>query len=322
MIRHQSALRGENVARLVLRLLCAAVVWACAVSVGATDAGQPAPPRTFPSPDAAADALVEAARSHDRDALIAVLGASAGPLVSSGDDVADAAARARFVEQYDVGHDLVAEGDAKYVLEVGDDAWPVPLPIVKVGDQWSFDIDAGVDEIVYRRIGHNEIGAIESCRGIVEAQKEYASEEHDGVPAGVYAQKLVSDEGKHNGLYWQSQPDERASPVGPFIALAAAQEYVKSSAESPQPYHGYIYKLVTAQGPAADGGARNYLKDGKLVAGFAVIAYPVEYRSSGVETFMINQDGVLYQKDLGPRTGELAAKMTTFNPDKTWSKVD
>lgn len=281
-----------------------------------------AAPKTYASAEAVVDALVAAARSEDRNALLVVLGENAEPLVSSGDDVADANARTRFVTQYDEAHELVADGENKFTLEVGDDDWPFPFPIVKVGDQWAFDVDAGIDEVVYRRIGHNELGAIEACRGIVDAQKEYASEGRDGQPAGIYAAKLMSDEGKHNGLYWPSQPDERASPVGPFIATAAAEGYRKGTKEGPQPYHGYVYRLLTAQGAAAPGGARSYLKDGQLSGGFAVVAYPVEYEQSGVQTFMINQDGVLYQKDLGPKTGELARAIKTFNPDSSWTKVD
>lgn len=323
MNRQNCAVRCANASSYGARAVLCVWLAACAALVSAAEAAEPRAPQLFSSPDAAVDALVDAARSHDVDALLVVLGDAAAPLVSSGDDVADAAARKRFVAQYDDAHDLVADGDSKYILEIGNDAWPMPLPLVKVGDQWSFDIDTGIDELVYRRIGHNEIGAIESCRGIVDAQKDYASEGHDGLPAGIYAQKLVSDPGKHNGLYWQSLPDERASPIGPFIASAAAEGYGgKDESEGPQPYHGYVYRLLTAQGPHADGGARSYLKDGELAGGFAVVAYPVEYESSGVETFMINQDGVLYQKDLGPKTGEIAAAIKAFDPDKTWARVD
>jgi hypothetical protein len=319
MISMIRRLGRARVSRLGMRMWTLAMLSMVAASLAS---GDPAGPQSFPSAEAAVDALIAAARSNDRDALLKILGADAEQLVSSGDDVDDATVRARFVAQYDEVHTLVADGNDKVTLEVGDDDWPVPIPIVKVGQQWAFDIDAGIDELVYRRIGRNELGAIDTCRGIVDAQLEYASEGRDGLPAGVYAQRLVSDEGKHNGLYWRSQPDERASPVGPFIAEAAGEGYHKGTAGKPQPYHGYIYRLLTAQGPAADGGARNYLKDGQLSGGFAVIAYPVEYESSGVETFMISQDGVLYQKDLGPKTGDVAAKITAFNPDKTWTKLD
>jgi DUF2950 family protein len=254
--------------------------------------------------------------------LLTVLGDDAADIVSSGDDVADAAALKRFLDAYDEGHELVAEGDSKYVLDVGDDGWEMPVPIVKTADQWTFDVDAGIDEVVYRRIGRNELGAIQTCRGIVAAQNEYASESRDGQPPGTYAQKFASDPGKHDGLYWAADTDERASPIGPFVAQAAAEGYRKNDAGGAQPYHGYIYRLLTAQGPAAPGGARSYLQNGRLTGGFAVLAYPVDYENSGVQTFLIGQDGVLYQKDLGPKTAELAAAIKTYDPDASWSKVD
>jgi len=309
--------RARNPLRYLQRLSCAAVFAFASISYAA-DAQRP----TFATPEAAVDALVAAARSDDPNALLAVIGEDAAQELSSGDDVADATARERFVDAYDEAHELVASGDAKYLLEVGNDEWELPFPIVKVGDKWAFDVDEGIDEIVYRRIGRNEIGAMETCRGIVEAQREYASESRDGLPEGTYAQKLVSDPGKHDGLYWPAGPDERASPIGPFAAQAAAEGYRKNTTDKPQPYHGYVYRLLTSQGPAAPGGAKSYLVNGRLTGGFAVLAYPVEYQSSGVESFMISHDGVLYQKDLGPKTAEVAATIKTFNPDSSWSKVD
>lgn len=281
-------------------------------------------PQSYPTPEAAVDALVAAAKSDDaKTALLDVLGPQAEQLVSSGDDVADAAARRRFVMQYNAAHNLVADGADRYTLEVGSDGWPMPIPIVKSAAGWSFDVDSGIDELVYRRIGRNELGAIETCRGIVQAELDYAAAGHDGQPAGIYAQKLVSDAGTHNGLYWPTQPDEPASPIGPFIAEAAAQGYVTGpGSDGPKPYHGYIYRLLTAQGAAASGGAKSYLLDGRLSGGFAVIAYPVEYQSSGVQTFMANQDGVIYQKDLGPDTVEIAAKIDAFDPDPSWTRAD
>jgi hypothetical protein len=281
-------------------------------------------PQAYPTPEAAVDALVAAAKSDDaKTELLDVLGPQAEQLVSSGDAVADAAARRRFVTQYDAAHNLVATGTDRYTLEVGSDAWPMPIPIVKTAAGWSFDVESGIDELVYRRIGRNELGAIETCRGIVQAELDYAAAGHDGQPAGIYAQKLVSDPGSHNGLYWPTQPDEPASPIGPFIAEAAAQGYLTDSgSDGPKPYHGYIYRLLTAQGAAASGGAKSYLVDGHLRGGFAVIAYPVEYQSSGVQTFITNQDGVIYQQDLGPDTAEIAAKIDAFDPDPSWTRTD
>jgi hypothetical protein len=296
-----------------------------ALALASALAGAAAGPQTYPTAEAAVDALIAAARSEKpREALLAIFGDDASDLISSGDAVADDNALAQFLEQYDTDHALVADGDSKYTLEVGDDFWPSPTPIVKVGDKWTFDIDAGIDEVVYRRIGRNELGAIEACRGIVEAQTEYAAEGRDGQPAGIYAQRLVSDKGKHNGLYWPAEPGARASPVGPFIAEAVSEGYgkVKSTAADPQPYHGYIYRLLTSQGASAPGGAKSYLKNGVLSEGYAMLAYPVDYEASGVQSFIVSNAGVVYQKDLGEQTAEVAAKITEFNPDASWSKVD
>jgi len=302
-----------------------------AISIGfslqlaaATPAAAPPPPvvqQTFDSAEAAADALVAALRNDDTAALNTIFGPGSDELVSSGDPVADTNARERFVAAYDAAHDLVTADDGSVTLEVGDDGWPTPIPIVKADGKWHFDTDAGIDEVVYRRIGRNEMGTIETCLGIAAAQRDYAAEGHDGQPAGIYAQKLMSDPGKRNGLYWEPAEGERASPVGPFLAVAAAQGYTKSKDGSSLPYHGYVYKLLTSQGPAANGGAKQYLVNGQLTGGFGVVAYPADYQSSGVETFIVNQDGVVYQKDLGAKTDQVAAAMTVFNPDSSWTKV-
>lgn len=304
----------------------ASLLLALSLTFGHALAHAAALPQSFDTPEAAVDALIAAARAQDEAALLAVLGDRAAPLVSSGDEVADRAGRDRFVAAWDTAHALVADGDERLTLEVGEDAWPSPVQVVKVDGRWRFDSDAGIDEMVYRRVGRNELGAIDACRGLVEAQIEYASEGRDGLPAGIYAQKLVSDPGKHNGLYWPSAPDERASPVGPFIARAAVEGYRSGDkddgAGSPAPYHGYVYRSLNAQGDAANGGARSYIEDGQMKGGFAVIAYPVEYESSGVETFIVSQDGVVYQKDLGAETGSIAQGIQRFDPDASWSKVE
>lgn len=281
-----------------------------------------AEPGTFPSAEAAVAALVAAARTDDTTALVAVLGDRADALLDSGDAVADASARARFVEQYDEAHALVPGADGQLTLEVGADGWPSPVPLVKQGEQWAFDTDAGVDEMVYRRIGRNELGAIETLRGIVDAQTDYATESRDGLPAGTYAQRLMSSPDKHDGLYWPTQPDEPASPVGPFVASASAEGYTPGEGEDGGTYHGYRYRLLTSQGASAEGGARDYLEGGLLKGGFAVVAYPASYRVSGVQTFLISHDGVVYQQDLGEDSAKAGAALTTFDPGAGWSKVE
>jgi hypothetical protein len=311
--------------------LCAIVLFVVASIAGPTQSSAaataaPVTQKTFPTAEAAVDAFVAALRTNDSAALTEIFGPDSEDLVSSGDPVADSNGRARFVAAYDAAHELVPGDDGSVVLEVGEDAWPSPIPLVQNDGKWRFDTDAGIDEVVYRRIGRNELGTIETCLGIAAAQHDYAAEGHDGQPAGIYAKKLMSDPGKHNGLYWEPVEGERASPVGPFLAAASAEGYKKatgSASGTSAPYHGYLYKALTGQGPAANGGAKQYLdKQGQMTGGFAVVAYPVEYQASGVKTFIVNQDGVVYQKDLGPNTAQLAAAMTVFNPDGTWTKVE
>jgi hypothetical protein len=311
--------------------LCAIVLFVASIT-GPTQVSAAAPTtapvtqKTFPTAEAAVDAFVAALRADDSAALTEIFGPDSEDLVSSGDAVADRNGRARFVAAYDAGHELVAGDSGSVVLEIGEDGWPSPIPLVQVDGKWRFDTDAGIDEVVYRRIGRNELGTIETCLGIAAAQQDYAAEGHDGQPAGIYAKKLISDPGKHNGLYWEPVEGERASPVGPFLAAASAEGYKKttnSTSGTSAPYHGYLYKALTGQGPAAKGGAKQYLDaQGQMTGGFGVVAYPVEYQASGVKTFMVNQDGVVYQKDLGPKTAQLAAAITVFNPDSTWTKVE
>jgi len=204
---------------------------------------------------------------------------------------------------------------------VGEQDWPLPIPIVKRDGKWVFDGEAGVDELIYRRVGANELGAIAVCRGFVAAQLEYASEGRDGDPAGIYALKLVSDEGLHNGLYWPTAEGEPASPAGPFVAAAAAEGYRRGVDGERQPYHGYYYRLLYAQGTNANGGARDYFKGGLLTEGFALIAWPADYGSSGVMTFIVNHDGVVFQKDLGEDTATAVESIQTFDPDSSWTAI-
>ena len=272
--------------------------------------------KTFATPDEAVKALMAAVESNNQDELLAVFGPDAKDLVSSGDDVQDRNSRAAFVKSYKAKHAIIAEDPNTRVLQVGAKDWELPIPIVLADGRWHFDTAAGKQEIIYRRIGNNELGAIAVCRGTIAAQRDYAAEGHDGLPAGIYAGKLRSDPGKHNGLYWEAADGEPASPAGPFLAQAAEEGYQKGD-----PYHGYYYRGLKAQGAAAPGGAKSYLVDGVLKGGVALIAYPAQYKVSGVMTFVINQDGVVYQKDLGESTTEAAKAITEYNPDSSWTKV-
>ena len=272
--------------------------------------------KTFATPGEAVKALMAAVESNNQDELLAVFGPDAKDLVSSGDDVQDRNSRAAFVKSYKAKHAIIAEDPNTRVLQVGAKDWELPIPIVLVDGRWRFDTAAGKQEIIYRRIGDNELGAIAVCRGTIAAQRDYAAEGHDGLPAAIYAGKLRSDPGKHNGLYWEATDGEPASPAGPFLAQAAEEGYQKGD-----PYHGYYYRGLKAQGAAAPGGAKIYLVDGVLKGGVALIAYPAQYKVSGVMTFIINQDGVVYQKDLGESTTEAAKAITEYNPDSSWTKV-
>ena len=212
-------------------------------------------------------------------------------------------------------------GDAG-LTRAGHEFPPGQALLQRGGDAWAFDTDAGVDEMVYRRIGRNELGAIETLRGIVDGQADYAAEGRDGLPAGIYARRLMSSPGKHDGLYWPTQPDESASPVGPFVASASTEGYTPGEGADGNTYHGYRYRLLTSQGASAEGGARDYLEGGLLKGGFAVVAYPASYRVSGVQTFLISHDGVVYQQDRGEDSAKAGAALTTFDPGAGWSKVE
>jgi hypothetical protein len=278
--------------------------------------------KTFASPAEAVQALVKSAEDWNQDEMLEVLGDAGKELVFSGDAVQDDASAKAFVKAYKAKHAIVTRDKNTRILEVGVNAWPMPIPIVNDGGRWKFDTAAGKQEVLIRRIGHNELGAIAACRGFIDAQKDYAAVGHDGLPSGIYAQKLHSDPDKHNGLYWQTSEKEPASPAGPLLAQAEAQGYGNSVVGTKaQPYHGYLYRILKEQGTAAKGGAKGYLSDGKLAGGVALVAYPVEYRVSGVMTFIINQHGIVYQKDLGEKTSELGPAITEYNPDGTWKRV-
>jgi hypothetical protein len=294
-------------------LLLFAVV-ACAPKQPAGDDG------SFATAEEAAAALAEALGKDDVAAAGRVLGEKSADLLSSGDPVQDKSDRANFVAAYGKAHSLTAGDDGATTLVVGENDWPFPIPLVKRADgRWVFDDEKGAQELVYRRVGRNELGAIAVCRGFVDAQRDYAAVGHDGDDAGVYAMKLISDEGLENGLYWPTEAGEEPSPAGPFVAAAAEEGYRRS--EERTPYHGYHYRMLFSQGPAANGGARDYFKDGVLTEGFALVAWPAEYGSSGIMTFVVNADGVVFQKDLGEGTQEAVDALNLFDPDESWTPV-
>jgi len=273
--------------------------------------------KIFSSPDEASNAFVKAAQNNDEKGMLNILGPDGKQIVSSGDETEDAQNRANFVERYQEMHRLVKEPDGTIVLYIGAKNWPTPVPLVNKGSSWYFDTDAGKNEILFRRIGRNEISTIRVCRELVTAEKEYHSAEHT-----EYAQKIFSDEGQHNGLYWKVAEGEPSSPIGPLVASAVAQGYAESRDGAPTPYRGYYYHILARQGKNAPGGGKSYIVNGKMTGGFAFVAYPAEYRSSGVMTFIAGVDGVVYQKDLGKNTEVLAKGMKEYNPDSGWQKTE
>ena len=279
----------------------------------AQQAGQ----KTFSSPEDASNALVTAARNNDEKTMLDILGPDGKQIVSSGDDAEDAESRANFVRRYEQMHRLMKEPDGTTVLYIGAENWPTPIPLVNQGNSWYFDTEAGKKEILYRRVGRNELSAISVCQELVAAQKEFYSAQHN-----EYAKEIFSNEGQRNGLYWKAAEGEPQSPVGPLVASAFAEGYAKSQNGSPTPYRGYYYRMLTRQGKNGPGGAKSYLLNGKMAEGFAFVAYPAEYRSSGVMTFIVNEDGVVYQKDLGKKTEVLAKALKEYNPNSSWQKAE
>ncbi len=280
-------------------------------------------PQNFETPEAAVQALIEAAKSDNDGALIKVLGKDGKPLVDSGDAVADKNARERFLEQYEVANSLDKSVPDSITLEVGEDKWPFPVPIVSEGGKWHFDSPTGVDELINRRVGANELDTIQSCLAYADAQREYYMSNPEKSPLLHYAGRLVSSEGKKDGLYWPAGENEEQSPLGEGFAQARAEGYeLKDGSMKGVPFHGYIYRLLNKQGANAPGGAYDYVVNGELLGGFAAIAFPAEYGNSGVMTFMVSHDGVVYSKDLGPETAKLALAVDSFDPGSDWKKED
>jgi hypothetical protein len=306
---------GVEERSLVMRntslFLCAALLgWSASAS------GQEA----FKTPEQAVDALVGAAKSGDQKAIRAVLGPDGQAIVNSGDPVADRNVRENFISAFDAKHAIELAGDGTQTLVIGNDNWPFPIPLISKAGEWQFDTKAGLDEILRRRIGRNELSAIQVSLAYVQAQNEYAALDPAGLGRGIYAQRIVSRPGKKDGLYWPTPEGETPSPLGELAASASAEGY--KAGKKPIPYHGYYYRILTRQGAGASGGAYDYLVKGKMIGGFALLAYPAEYGNSGIMTFMVNQDGTVFEKDLGPKSAKLAARIESFAPDQTWTSVD
>jgi Protein of unknown function (DUF2950) len=282
---------------------------------------EPPAQKTFASPAQACEALFRAAQAGDVAALVKIFGPDGKEIVSSGDAVEDKNNRDQFVRKYQEMNRLVEEPDGSIKLYVGAENWPMPVPLVKKGNEWHFDTAVGKEEILFRQIGRNEMAAIRVLYELVDAEKEYYTEPRDG-QVRQYAQKLGSDEGKHNGLYWKIGSGQPESPIGPHLAYAGRDTYSAGSTPVAKPFNGYYFQVLTKQGQQAAGGAKDYIVDGKMTGGFAFLAYPAEYRVSGVMTFIVGQDGVIYQKDLGANTTELANTLHEYNPDKGWARVE
>lgn len=278
----------------------------------AQQAGQ----KTYPTARAAGEALADAVKSNDQSALLQVLGPDGKDIVSSGDDVEDAQNRATFTMRYQEMHRLMKEPNGTTTLYVGSENWPLPIPLIDKNGAWYFDSATAKMEILYRRVGRNEISTIHTAQELVAAQKEYAASHN-----GAFAQKIFSDPGQQNGLYWKADNGQPQSPIGPLVAAAVAEGYTeKKEGAAATPYRGYLYGVLTQQGSHGPGGAKNYIVDGKMTGGFAFIAFPAAYKSSGVMTFMICPNGVVYRKDLGPNTEKIAMAIKSFNPDSSWKK--
>jgi hypothetical protein len=304
----------------VIRFSAFALLALCMGDSFETALAQEAGQKTFTSTADAGRALFTAMQDPEDHALLEILGPSGKDIVSSGDPTEDLDARANFRTKYEEMHRFVTESNGTVTLVIGAENWPLPIPLVNKSGAWYFDTKAGKDEILFRRIGKNELSAIQACNELVDAQTAYFEKAPYGY-SGEYAQKLVSDNGKHNGLYWEEAGDQLNSPVSPLIAYAR-QNRPTSNPESNIPYNGYFFRILTSQGTNAPGGARNYIVNGKMTVGFAFVAFPAEYRSSGVMTFIVSKSGTVYEKDLGPNTTSEAKTMTAYNPDSTWHQAE
>jgi hypothetical protein len=302
--------------RIAVAIVFASVVAAAQPAHAAAAAKQ----QSFASPQEAVEAFVAALRADDLKALSAILGPKSKPLLESGDPVADDEAIEGFLASYDEAHEIQQPSDTQAMLATGNDDWPFPIPLVKEAAGWRFDTEAGDQEIIARRIGRNELSTIQAALAFVDAQREYYETNPEKSKLLHYAGKFISTEGKRDGLYYPTAEGEAESPLGSLFAEAKAEGYKREKGK-PMPYHGYYYRMLDGQGPNATGGAYDYLAKGVLLGGFALVAYPATYDNTGVMTFIVNQDGAIYQKDLGPKTASIAGAMKLFDPDDTWERV-
>lgn len=285
-------------------------------------APQPAQPQRFAAPEAGFSALAEAARRQDVRALTRVLGEEGRRLLRTGDQASDAAALARFAAAYDAKNEILRPTPDRAIVQVGADAWPLPIPMIRRGDAWRFDAQQGAAEIVTRRIGRNELDTIETLRAIVDAQDDYARGAGQQGAFQSYARRFFSTPGQHDGLFWATAEGEPPSPLGPLVAAASAGSYGRRQpGDTPQPLNGYLFRILEAQGPNADGGAMEFVVNGRMIGGFGVVAWPVAYGRSGIKTFIVSHAGVVYERDLGPETAQQAARITAFNPGARWHRV-
>jgi hypothetical protein len=308
---------GTRPYQVPLGLLAGALLLALTLPVLA--AGE----QRFPTPEAAVSALESAAKSRDTNAMHSLFGPAGRDLVSP-DAVQATQEFTLFTNRLSEKTELVRQGDSKCVLALGADAWPFPIPLVKADGHWSFDTEAGRQEVLNRRVGRNELGALAVCRAYVEAQREYAGKDRNGDEVLEYAQRLRSTPGQHDGLYWPLRSGDDQSPLGPLVAAARVEGYRRQArilSDQPSPYHGYYFKILSRQGRHAPAGKYDYLINGHMLGGFALVAWPAEWGNSGVMTFIVNQQGKIYQKNLGPKTAALAKDMTRYDPDPSWSLV-
>jgi hypothetical protein len=316
--------KGNNV-RVILFILLGVMfavgIMTAMAAEGHSKAAQQPQGKAFSSPEEAAKALFDACKRNNTQELLTIFGPEGKDMVSSGDEVADKKLRTDFVQKYEEKNRLEQKNPGTTILCAGNDDWPLPIPIVKRGAGWYFDTVAGKEEILNRRIGRNELNVFPVMEAYVDAQHEYASMAPNGDGVSEFAQKFKSDEGKKNGLYWPVKEGEKSSPMGPFVTQAVKEGYKKKK-DGPTPYHGYFFRILTGQGKNAPGGAYSYVVKKKMVLGFGLVAFPAEYRNSGVMTFIVNQQDIIYEKDLGPDTAKIAGAMKKYDPDKTWKKVE